>query len=1419
MNQIQFHRLINTGGVPTSAQVKEGALVLNLADRKVYTKDHNGTVIELGIYAQQNAFSFYKATGSQELRWYRIAKATGGPPATGTFSVRSTRSGQHTVVNFIASASYGRDPQITLLNSSNYGSTAIHQIRLEYQSTYDEYHVMVQCDGDNLSVKALNVEQFAESWVANDTADRSGVAINTNLFNKCIDTAGGDIYENGQRVYSPNNKPSPADLGAAAVSHNHNETSAATANRIALRDSAADLHCRLLRSNYANQSSFSGAIAFRVNNSSDNYTRYCSSPTSVRSWLSVYSQSETESRYLGKTAKAASAVTADSATNATNATNLGSTNLNKTGSAFITIPNAAWWGDKGVGHSQMVKSDSVGLPTTGAGYVFKVGARDIAQGSGWLYLDNYGTGGNLWIGGSYDKNSSPSWAKVYSTRNKPTADDVGCIARSGDQTFTGKLTASAGNRQSGVYGTYDSHKIDHIWSIGTSYKIASDGSSFGNLYGLAYKHTNNTTGGTMAGSHQVLWCQNGVPYAALGHNIWARNKVLASGADLTGDLTFTGSPTTSNQSRSIVFDAFDKEGTTDTTDKAYIRHTSNVGGHANSVLEIASLNDSGDGIAFTTHASSRLRHNGNAIYTEGNKPSHSDVGALQRVESSGHLIVPESRWFRAATTGTGFLPNSNGQSYLGTSSWRFREAHINTIYESGKTLGSKYSKYINCGGLSDYSKGVLLLFMLDNADISAYRAFQGTVTMERVNGLYEPYRYEISAMKAYNNDAPYGTYYTVGNSSNANNYLVTCTYNGKKWLGIRVAHNDAQVAYVRCYGWWGVDPVLIKYETVRDGNTTVNNEEIRNSIAKYRDFDAFYGTRYQPDSRYWHKDASLYFGSSKNKGLYWGGHYEDDAGHDGTWAYIRGNQGTLELGSDDPINIYETDTRTLAVQISTNARTLDAKGGLKENGTSLVDKYLGKTAKASSASSADRLPIHDTRGANRAPNYYNRRAVRFDFVEQSQLGVGGDTWTAIQTVSPWSSYSSAHRPQQLAFKGSGGLSFRYATSDTAWSGWQTVYSTINKPSKADVGLSNVNNWGATSSVSSTSTSTYATASAVRSAYNLAASKMTQSTGDGRYLGITAVAAKSKSEFHPYHGGGTLDLNTIQPTNNGFSYIGNLGSSSPNLFPRGNNASGVLTFSTHSGSYKAQLGFSSNGNLYHRSTQGGSSYSGWETVYTSGTKPSKADVGLGSVNNWGASTSVSSTSTTTYATSSAVKAAYDRGTSALNTANGKMSDGGTYGTLYLTNWIRPKGDTGVYFQDHGGGWHMTDTTWVRVYGGKQVYVSSTSSESIKTAGGIYAGGNITAYSDVRLKTNIQPISNALDKVKQLSGNVYDRVDTESPLRQAGVIAQEVQAVLPEAVVEDGEGKLGVNYNGVVALLLQAVKELQEEVASLKLQINS
>ena len=100
-------------------------------------------------------------------------------------------------------------------------------------------------------------------------------------------------------------------------------------------------------------------------------------------------------------------------------------------------------------------------------------------------------------------------------------------------------------RDHGVYGHYDSTKTNHIWSMGSSYRNAANGSNFGTLYGLAYKHTNNPTGGTMAGGHQMVWCQNGAPNAAMGSNIWTSGNVEGTNFYAAGGLYHSGDTNTS----------------------------------------------------------------------------------------------------------------------------------------------------------------------------------------------------------------------------------------------------------------------------------------------------------------------------------------------------------------------------------------------------------------------------------------------------------------------------------------------------------------------------------------------------------------------------------------------------------------------------------------------------------------------------------------------------------------------------------------------------------------------------------------------------------------------------------------------------------------------------------------------------------
>jgi uncharacterized coiled-coil protein SlyX len=108
-----------------------------------------------------------------------------------------------------------------------------------------------------------------------------------------------------------------------------------------------------------------------------------------------------------------------------------------------------------------------------------------------------------------------------------------------------------------------------------------------------------------------------------------------------------------------------------------------------------------------------------------------------------------------------------------------------------------------------------------------------------------------------------------------------------------------------------------------------------------------------------------------------------------------------------------------------------------------------------------------------------------------------------------------------------------------------------------------------------------------------------------------------------------------------------------------------------------------------------------------------------------------------------------------------------------------------------------------------------------AGEIRATNDITAYysSDIRLKENIQPIQNALEKVESISGNTYDWKEGFEEIHShkgndIGVIAQEIEEILPQIVTNRDNGYKAVQYEKIVPLLIEAIKELSAKIKRLE-----
>ena len=93
------------------------------------------------------------------------------------------------------------------------------------------------------------------------------------------------------------------------------------------------------------------------------------------------------------------------------------------------------------------------------------------------------------------------------------------------------------------------------------------------------------------------------------------------------------------------------------------------------------------------------------------------------------------------------------------------------------------------------------------------------------------------------------------------------------------------------------------------------------------------------------------------------------------------------------------------------------------------------------------------------------------------------------------------------------------------------------------------------------------------------------------------------------------------------------------------------------------------------------------------------------------------------------------------------------------------------------------------------------------------------SDERLKENIAPVRDGLSKLLELNG-VYFNMKDVPDVREVGLIAQNVQKVLPEAVsvVDKEHGYLGVSYPSLIPLIIEAVKEQESEIRELRAELS-
>lgn len=169
---------------------------------------------------------------------------------------------------------------------------------------------------------------------------------------------------------------------------------------------------------------------------------------------------------------------------------------------------------------------------------------------------------------------------------------------------------------------------------------------------------------------------------------------------------------------------------------------------------------------------------------------------------------------------------------------------------------------------------------------------------------------------------------------------------------------------------------------------------------------------------------------------------------------------------------------------------------------------------------------------------------------------------------------------------------------------------------------------------------------------------------------------------------------------------------------------------------------------------------------------------------------------------------------INVSSTKLQYQPSSGTFIATAMAGGTGASNVLYLRS-----TTNATKGQVYVDETTASTSTATGAFRVAGGMGVAGtiytaSIVETSSIAFKENINPIDSALEKITQLTGVVYDRKD-KSSFNEAGLIAEEVEKVIPNIVTRNENGDIyGLQYTKLTAYLIEAVKSLSNEIKEIK-----
>ena len=838
----------------------------------------------------------------------------------------------------------------------------------------------------------------------------------------------------------------------------------------------------------------------------------------------------------------------------------------------------------------------------------------------------------------------------------------------------------------------------------------------------------------------------------------ANGGTFAGSVNVHGNISLTGAATTSNQSRTIHFTGFDKEGTTDFSDAAFIRHTTNVGGHSGSVLQFSSQNDAADGIAFTTNASAPLKWNNHEIWTAGNDGSGSGLDADTLDGQHASAFQAAGSYAAGSHNHDSTYVNVTGDTMTGDLTV---EGNL-TIGKDGTTplldimfddhaSGSGWDTRIQMGKSDDFvATTVFPTYVPAGAYGVQFQANSDGVFFgmeEYTTGHYRP----IIQWGDDDADTPFRIKHENGSE-------FTVSYNGVATATTRLSA-----------------PTL--YSTVATGTAplTVTSTTLVNNLNADL-LDGNHASAFALSShnhglsaitdKYNATTGIISAASAGTPGLSSQILFADTGGHNkiSLSSFYGLNKPHLTIESSGGTDNYyitckESTTQRLTIYENSNNIWFNAGGHI-----GIRPRLLGGTGNLLLSGGSSFIVHKSQTPYDETTQGQDIGAIHLDPNNTTNNAGASITWGA--SDSPTDAGSNAQAGIYVRSDGSYGTKMYLSTTDVYNSGSKTAlkidHSGNVTVTRGNFYLGNVDT-GTDNTVLILNGSTLevekrenvfavsAGAGIHGGATSGTATINLDIDGTNNYINMNNTYTPTTSDLIPFSdvsdGTGNGDNNVVRKATIG-TILGLASASTPSNMVTTNTTqtiSGTKTFSS--------VPYFNNSSVNARFS------------YTAGSQ--------------GIQIEDSSTTRQTFRCDSSYLRFWMGGSSGSNETL----------TIAKTGRVGINDGTPDYTLD--------------VYGN----VSNIS---------IYASHDIAAYSDARVKDEIETIPNALDKVNKLRGVTFVRTDEGSTdKRMMGVIAQEVKDILPEVVNErESDGHYSVSYGNMVGVLIEAIKELKAEVEELK-----